>query len=392
MARSSIDVAAAEIENGKMNQLPNIGVDMTGMYLSDISLYENDWSKITREDIPNFGHQFNASLNQLLYSGGKVNKAIDMAKLNEQLAQHQFVDAEQNIKLTAAQLYINLYQLYNQKEILDSNMVLARRRLRNVTDFYNQDMVTKNDVLRAEVFNSQLKQNILQIDNAIEVINKNLLILAGLDESTMIIPDVANLQHEVDSQNELYFRNLAQQNSPLVSISSTQIALAEKNLELTRSELQPTIAAFAGYGFTRPLTSSSPVLDYYANSYQVGLNISYNVESLFKNRKKTAVNKIQIEQARQAKEATLQQIESDISSAYKNYELVVEQKRVSEINEAAASENYRITEYKYQNQLVTMVELIDASNTKLQAEFQTLSAEMDIILNYIKILQITGQL
>lgn len=41
---------------------------------------------------------------------------------------------------------------------------------------------------------------------------------------------------------------------------------------------------------------------------------------------------------------------------------------------------------------MTYIEIIDASNTKLQAELQTLDDETDIIINYVKLLRVTGQL
>ena len=88
----------------------------------------------------------------------------------------------------------------------------------------------------------------------------------------------------------------------------------------------------------------------------------------------------------------MQQIDTQINAAYKNYHQAIKQKEVSVINAEAADENYRITELKYKNQLVTIAEIIDASNTKLQAELQTLDDSTAIILNYIKLLRITGQL
>ena len=113
---------------------------------------------------------------------------------------------------------------------------------------------------------------------------------------------------------------------------------------------------------------------------------------MYKNNKKTAVNKILIEQAELGKIAVMQQIDAQVNAAYKNYQQAIKQREVSAINEIAAAENYRITELKYKNQLVTIAEIIDASNTKLQAELQTLDDSTAIILNYVKLLRVTGQL
>lgn len=392
LADISVKVADARIGEVKTNRLPNIGAEMIGMYISDVNIYDSHLSHLQKVDIPNFGHQLNLSANQLIYGGGRINKAIALAEINKDLTENQRSNIDQSVKLNASELYLNLYNLQHQKEILESNRDLAKERTKNVNDFFEQDMVTKNEVLRAEVLQRQLEQSILQVQNAIYITNKNLTLMAGLNENMMIVPDVSNINHQIRLQDEQYFREIAFANNPQLRISDSQVAIAEKNLEITNSDKLPMLAGFAGYGATRPMTNSSPAMDYYSGSYQVGLNLSYNLESLYKTKKKAAVDKVLIDQAELQKIAVMQQIEADVNSAYSNYHQAVKQREVSSINEEAADENYRITELKYKNQLVTVAEIIDASNTKLQAELQTLDDQTDIIINYIRLLRVTGQL
>ncbi|MGD9976577.1 MAG: TolC family protein [Bacteroidales bacterium] len=392
LAGTSVAIANAQIIDVKMNRLPNIGTSMTAMYLGDITLLNTDFSKLQDVDIPNFGHLFNVTINEVIYAGGKINTAIDLAGLNKELRENQQKDAEQEIKLTAIQLYLSLYKLYHQKDILEGNNALANEQLKKVRLFYNQKIVTKNEVLRAEVQEGQLLQTILKVKNAIEITNKSLTTLAGLDENVIIIPNVDNLNHQLDLESETDFLFRVYQNNPQIAGSDIQIAMAEKSLKLTKANNKPVLVGFAQYELARPLTSSSPVLDYYSGSPQIGLSLSYNIESLFKNKKKEAVNHIQIDQAKQAKSNAMQQIDLEVDAAFKSYHQAIEQKQVLLKNEKVAAENYRITELKYQKQLVTIAEMIDASNTKLQAELQTLDAEMDIVLNYVKLLRLSGQL
>ncbi|MGV8944944.1 MAG: TolC family protein [Lutibacter sp.] len=392
MAHTSVKVADARIDEVKTNRLPNISANMQAMYLSDVGMFNKHWNKIQTVDIPNFGHQFNVSANQLIFAGGKINNSIALAEMSKSLTEDQLRDTDQGVKLNAAELYINLYNLQNQKKILESNKLLANERTKNAQYYFEQDMITKNEVLRAEVLERQLEQSILQTQNAILITNKNLTLFAGLDENILIVPDISNLNHQIRMQNEDFFREMAFQNNPQLSSSAIQVAIAEKNLKLTKTDRLPILAGFAGYNANRPQTSSTPPLDFYSNTYQVGLNLSYNIESIFKNAKKEAVNLILIDQTEQQKEAIKQKIESAVNAAYKNYHQAIEQREVSAVNEAAATENYRILELKYKNQLVTYIEIIDASNIKLQAELQMLNDETNIILNYVKLLRVTGQL
>ncbi|TYB80361.1 TolC family protein [Bizionia saleffrena] len=392
LANTAVDIADARIGVAKTNRLPDAGVDVKAMYLGDISIYDTRFKKLQTVDIPNFGNQFNVSASQLIFAGGKINKSIALAEMSKTLSENQFGDAEQSIKLNAIELYMNLYNLQNQKIILEQNRILANERTKNTRYFYEEDMITKNEVLRAEVLERQLEQSILQIENAILITNKNLTLFAGLDSKVLIVPEVEQLNHQIRNQDEASFLDLALGKNPQFNASETQITIAKKSLELTKTDRLPTLAGFAGYNANRPQTSGSPVLDLYTNTYQVGLSLSYNIESIYKNPKKEALDKILINQAEQRQEAVKQEIEANVNAAYKNYHQAVAQLKVSAINQTAADDNYRITELKYKNQLITYIEIIDAANTKLQAELQMLDDQTDIILNYVRLLRVTGQL
>lgn len=391
LANTAVKVADVRIGEVKTNRLPDLGANVSAFYLSDVNIYDTGFHKLQTVNLPNFGNKFDLTASQLLFAGGKINKSIALAELSKTLFEDQLGDTDQGIKLSAAELYLNLYNLQNQKQILKKNKDLATERTKNTKSFYEQDMITKNELLRAEVLERQLEQNILQVQNAISITNKNLTLLAGINENVLIVPTIDNINHQIREQDEVFYREIAFQKNPQLNASDTQIAIAEKNLELTKTDRMPTLAAFGGYNANRPQTSGTPV-DLYSNTYQAGLSLSYNIESLYKNPKKEAVDKILIDQAEQAKESVRQRIEGDVNAAYNNYHQAIEQLKVSAINQSAADENYRITELKYKNQLVTYIEIIDAANTKLQAELQMLDDQTDIILNYVRLLRVTGQL
>ncbi len=390
LASNNILVADANIGEVKNNRLPDINLNAQAFYLSDVQLFDTSLTSLENIDIPNFGNQLNLNVTQLLYAGGRVNKAIDLAELNKFFTENQYLDVEQTIKLAAAELYINLYNLRNQKTILVNNRDLATERTKTAQYFYNENMITKSELLRAQVLERGIEQSILQVSNAISITNKNLTLLAGMDEEVSIIPDVENLKLQNETHDELYFRAMAFDNNPLLLASENQIAIAEKSLEITRADRLPTLAGFAGYNANRPQTS--PPLDLFINTYQIGLSLSYDLETVYKNRRKEEVDKRLIDQSILAKEAVRQEIEAQVNAAYKNYYQAIEQLEVSTLNEIAAAENYRITALKYKNQLVTYIEIVDAANLKLQAELQLLNDKTNIVLNYVKLLRSTGQL
>jgi outer membrane protein TolC len=130
----------------------------------------------------------------------------------------------------------------------------------------------------------------------------------------------------------------------------------------------------------------------YSNGWNVGLSLSYNIGSLYKTPKKIQLNKFETERAKaQAIEAE-QMIGVAVNAAYIKYNEATTQNKSLEKNKDLANENYRIMESKYNNQLAILLDFIDASNTKLDAELQYTNSEINIIFAYYRLLKESGKL
>ncbi len=81
-----------------------------------------------------------------------------------------------------------------------------------------------------------------------------------------------------------------------------------------------------------------------------------------------------------------------INTAYVKYNEAITQNKTIEKNRELADENYRIMESKYNNQLAILLDMIDASNAKLDAELQHTNSEINIVFAYYKLLKESGKL
>jgi len=154
----------------------------------------------------------------------------------------------------------------------------------------------------------------------------------------------------------------------------------------------PALAAFAGNTLQRPITTSTPALNMYSNAWNVGVSLKYDIGSLYRNSKKVQLNNLEIEQAKARNFETQEMIGIAVNAAYIKYNEALSQNATFEKNKSLASENYRIMESKYNNQLAILLDLIDASNAKLDAELQYTNSEVHIIFAYYKLLKESGNL
>lgn len=161
---------------------------------------------------------------------------------------------------------------------------------------------------------------------------------------------------------------------------------------IPNAEKLPTLASFAGYNMQRPITTTNPIIDMYSNNWQVGLSLTYNIESLYKTPKKETLDKLKIAQVQELKTLTQQNLQVATKAAYLKYNEAISQRETYLESKRLADENYKIIEKKYLNQLALITDMLDASNAKLDAELQYINAEINIVYAYYNILKTTGKL
>jgi outer membrane protein TolC len=248
-------------------------------------------------------------------------------------------------------------------------------------------MVTRNDVIRGELQLSNLKLALQVVENNRQILNKQLTTALGLSENTQIVPDETILSNVPKALLMEDYRAFAQ-NHPTILMTKKAVDIYETSEKITRAEMMPSLSAFAGNQLARPITTSTPALDMYTNGWSAGLSLNFNIDALYKTPKKIKQVRFEKDKAiAQANEAE-QMIDVAVNAAYIKYNEAVTQNNTLETNKELSDENYRIMN----NQLAILLDLIDASNQKLDAELQFANSEISIVYAYYKLLKESGNL
>jgi len=391
VSAQNIDIARQNTEVIKLQKLPNITASTSQFYLGDAVAIDKDFSNSTNVPMPHYGSSYAVQATQLIFKGGLVNKSIEMAGLREQLSKLDLEKNKQDVKLLVISNYLDIYKILNQEAVFQNNKKLAQERLKNIQKFYQQGMVTRNEVIRGELAIKNLDQGILTLKNNKKILNYNLSIALGLPTDTEIIP-VESLQNKESGTGIEYYVNLAHDSNPLLKSAKTNIDVADKNIEIIKTDRMPTISGFGGYSLQRPITTRNPVLDMYSGGWQTGISLSYNIDNLFKTKEKVKLGELQKTQANDAMTLTQQNIDMAVNAAYTKYQESIQQAEILNDAKKLAEENYKITEAKYLNQLAVQAEMIDAQNQKLQSELDYANGEINVLYQYYNLLKSTGTL
>ncbi|MCG2418754.1 TolC family protein [Aequorivita sp. F47161] len=391
VSKANFKIAEQDVKVARNMQLPDLNISANALYIGDATILDKDFSNATKIDMPHFGNTLSLEATQLIWKGNIVRNTIQVKSLQEDLASLSHLSNEQNIKLLALGYYLDLYKLQNQADVYRQNIALAQQRIENINRFYEQGMVTRNDVIRGELQISNLNLTLQVIENNIQILNKQLTVAMGLPEETQIVADDSALREHPEiplleiNQNDV-------QSHPSLLMAQKSVEIYETSEKITKSERMPALVAFAGNSLQRPITTSSPVLDMYSNGWNVGLSLSYDIGSLYKTSKEIRLNKYEVERAEAQAYETEQMIGVAVNAAYIKYKESITQNKTLEKNQELADENYRIMESKYNNQLAILLDMIDASNAKLDAELQYTNSDINIIFAYYKLLKESGKL
>ena len=387
----NINIAKQLTNITKLQKLPSVVASTTQFYLGNVVAIDKDFSNSTTIPMPHYGSTYGVQATQLIFKGGLVNKSIEMAGLREQLSELDLEKNKQDVKFLVISNYLNVYKIINQQAVFNNNKKLAQQRLKNINDFYKQGMITRNEVIRGELALKNLDQGILTLANNKKILNYNLNIALGLPEDTEIIP-VENLGNKESGIGMDYYLNLAHDSNPQLKSAQTNIGVADKNIEIIKTDRMPTLSGFGGYSLQRPITTRNPVLDMYSSGWQGGISLSYNIDNLYKTKEKVKLGEMQKNQANDALTLTQQNIDMNVNASYIKYQEAIQQADILNDAKRLADENYKITEAKYLNQLAVQAEMIDAQNQKLQSELDFANAEINVLYQYYNLLKSTGTL
>ena len=142
----------------------------------------------------------------------------------------------------------------------------------------------------------------------------------------------------------------------------------------------------------RPLTTSMPARDMYSNGWQAGVGLSFNISSLYNAPKNISLAKTQQSQQLAMAEQLRQNTEISVKAAFIKHREAKQLLQSAEKSLQLATENFRIVEKKYLNQMALLTDLMDATNVRLEAELQQKNAEISIIYTYYQLQKTTGSL
>ena len=375
----STELARQKAEIVKLHKLPEISSGLNYGYLGDIQAWNPSFGEHTTVPTPHNLTQFSVTASEVIFRGGEVANSIAKATLEEQVAVLIHDKNQEDIKFLVAATYLDIYRLINQRKVYADNIWLSNERLKNILSLQKQGLVTNNDVLRTKLIISNLEVAEHKIDDNIKILNQRFNVVLGLDINQRLIPDTTLLAWSSGEEDIEKLMTEALENNKELKTAAKEIEIAETSLKIIGAGRYPTVSLFASNNLQRPFIYSIPPRDIYFNAWLTGVSISYNISSIYQSPRKIKAGRIHLAQSLAKEMLQKQNVEVAVNADLIKFNEAQFELATYTEDLLSAEENYRIVGKRYFNQLALLADLIDATNTKIEAELKVSNARINVV-------------
>ncbi|MEI2273864.1 TolC family protein [Sphingobacterium sp. ML3W] len=327
-----------------------------------------------------------ASVSMPIYTGGRIKGGIAIAKDVLQAEQWNAVANKEQLASRAIALYLNLYKAQQTNLLIAENIKQSEQRVSDFKAMLDNGLIARNDLLKAELQLSNYQVSLQEAQKNIKVLNYQLANLLKIAEDTQL--DQINLAEVtgIDLGLKASYETAKTERSDLKSLAS-QRKVAEDQLKVTKSSTLPMVSATAGYnafGLQKVVTVT--------NAAMVGVGVSYDIGSLYKNKREVNVVKNRIKEIDENLELLNDRVKVQVQQANENYMLAQKQDVVYHQAVDQAVENYRITKDKYDNGIADTDDLLTADVQQLQSKINLAISKANTIEKYYDLQLANGSL
>lgn len=374
------------------DRLPSIQAHLELDYIGDGVMTDRDFSDGVHADMPHWGNSFVVKASQVVYAGGLIDKGIEQSKLQKQGAEIAYEKNRQDIRFLLTGYYLDLFQLNNQKRVYENNIAQTNMLVKEMRASYRQGTALKNDITRYELQLQSLELSLTSVKDKIDVLSYKLAKSIGLEPGMQILPDTAELfRLRVEKRTEADWMQEID-NTPSVRMAGVKIKQEMNKLEQIRAGRRPKISLVAANDFTGPILIEVPPLNNNFTYWYAGIGISYNIDALFKSKRKLKHARFSAGKMEEACRLVKEETESEIHAAYVNLNEAYTRLRTQKKSVQLAHENFNIVRQRYVNGLALITDMLDASNTQLDMELQLANYQIGILYQYYLLKKLTGSL
>jgi outer membrane protein len=330
-------------------------------------------------------NNFNLKLGvqQPVFTGLRLEAGERSARMLEAAAGQDLARDRAEFVYSVKSAYWGLARAREFEKVIDENIRQVAEHLKDVRAFFGQGLLTKSEVLRAELELSNAEIRRIDARNAAEVALTALDSLIGLPLATDV-----ELTTSAESQasripadaTEPAPAEEALSRRPELKAADLRIKASEWGIKAARSGSYPQVFLAGNYYYLRPNPRYLPTLDRFKGTWDVGVSVSFDLWDWGQAKSRAEQARAQLAQAQSARKLLEDQVTLEVTQYRLAVSRAKEKVRVAGQAVGLAEENYRVSRERFRQGVALSTDVLDAEVALLEARMIRTQAEIDLVL------------
>ncbi len=350
----TLDAAKYRLTQSKADYFPQLNIDYSQGIFNAAS------SKATGSS------SLSASMN--IYDGGLRENKIKNAGLSIDSSASSLQRSKQTVTNDVTRAYFTLLRTKKQNEVVKSQLKFLTSQLDLIKARVEVGEAAAVEVLPVEAKAANARVDLLSSNNSIRSAAMQLQDTIGLSITTDFdIVDYEPKDFTIDPLDN--YITIAKANRPEVSDSKTSVESAKINLEIAK--LQARVRPQVSGTWREPLIGSGK------SDYSVTAGIVFSIFDGGANKAAINASNTSLKSAVIHQKQIDKDIQTDVQLAYINVQNSIERITASDLSLKAAKASYDAQEERYKLGLGTPLDLLNAQNEVVSAQYNAVQAKYD---------------
>jgi outer membrane protein len=330
------------------------------------------------------------SVQQPLFTGFRLEAGTESARMLEKSAGLDLEKDRSEFVFAVKSAYWGLARAREIETVVGETIRQVQEHLKDVRAFFDQGLLTKNEVLRAELQLSNARLMAIDSRNAVEMARTSLNSLLGLPVETEVElttsaesmasrgPASGDAGKDGEAARSLIDTALA--GRPEIKSADFRIKASEAGLKAAKSGWYPQVALAGNYYYLRPNSRFLPALDKFKGTWDIGVAVSFDLWNWGQTKSQTEQARAQLGQAQDARKLLEDQAVLDVTQS--RLALAQARDKIKVAGEAVgqADENLRTIRERFRQGVALNADVLDAEVFLLQAKTARTQAAIDLVL------------
>jgi outer membrane protein len=382
--------AAIDVKEAKAARLPDLSFstsqDITNRPYQQSGSSVSGSQVITTSNKTSYTGNYGLNASMTLYNGGKMQKNIELQKLNSKIADLTVRSSEKSIEESITKIYVQILYAAETIKTDEGLLKVSEASLSRAQQMFKAGSLNKADVAQLESQASTDRYQLVTDQTTLadyKLQLKQLLELDGDEEMNISMPDLDKMTvlEPLPTKSDVYMAALSQR--PEIESKKLSIEQSDLNIKIAKSAYLPTVSLNAGANTYNMSGSDYSFFKQLKNQWSNTVGLSVSIPIYDKRQTKSAVERAQL-----AKQTSLLDLQDEQKSLYKTIEGYWLDANSAQQRYVAAKEkcksaqtSFDLINEQFRLGLKNIVELLTQKNTLSTSEQEMLQAKYMAILN-----------